>query len=123
MSENNIVLKKRLSSFRTDKGRLTRISDDLLVDILRAWESWTGTAKEFCIGLGLNKDQIGPMIKKAKKLVKSGAYGSGEFKEIKLEGLVGAPCSGLPIEISWDKGKVIRFSQVETLVDFLKKVA
>jgi len=119
---DNIVLKKRLSSFRTDKGRLIRISDDLLVDILRAWEAWTGTAKDFCISLGLNKDQIGPMIKKAKKLAKSGAYGSGEFKEIKLDGLVGAS-SGMPIEVSWDKGKVIRFSQVEALVDFLKKVA
>jgi hypothetical protein len=28
-----------------------------------------------------------------------------------------------PIEVSWDKGKTIRFSQVEQLVDFLKKVA
>lgn len=118
----NIVFKKRLSSFRTENGRLTKISDDLLVDILRSWEAWTGTAKEFCISLGLKKDQLGPMIKKAKKLAKSGAYGSGEFKEIKLEGLVGAS-SGMPIEISWDKGKVIRFSQVEVLVDFLKKVA
>jgi len=118
----NIVLKKRLSSFRTENGRLTKISDDLLVDILRAWEAWTGTAKEFYVGLGLKKDQLAPMIKKAKKLAKSGAYGSGEFKEIKLDSLVGAS-SGMPIEISWDKGKVIRFSQVEALVDFLKKVA
>lgn len=118
----NIVLRKRLSSFRTENGRLTKINDDLLVDILRAWEGWTGTAKEFYQSLGLKKDQLAPMIKKAKKLAKSGAYGSGEFKEIKLDSLVGAS-SGMPIEISWDKGRVIRFSQVETLVDFLKKVA
>jgi len=38
-----------------------------------------------------------------------------------LDGVVGA--SSMPIEVSWDKGKVIRFSQVEALVDFLKKVA
>jgi len=25
--------------------------------------------------------------------------------------------------VSWDKGKTIRFTQVEQLVDFLKKVA
>jgi hypothetical protein len=119
---DNIVLKKRLSSFRTDKGRLTKISDDLLVDILRAWEAWTGTAKNFCASLGLKKDQLGPMIKKAKRLAKSGAYGTGEFKELKLDSLVAAS-SALPIEINWEKGRVIRFSQVDALVEFLKKVA
>lgn len=119
---DNIVLKKRLSSFKTGKGSLTKISDDLLVDILRAWEAWTGSAKDFRQGLGVSGGQLGVMIKKGKKLSKQGNYGSGEFKEIKLDGLVGAS-PAMPIEVSWDKGKVIRFSQVETLVDFLRKVA
>ena len=124
MTDGNIVLRKRLSSFRTENGRLTRISDDLLVDILRAWEAWTGSAKEFYVGLGLNKDQLAPIIKKGKKLSKSGHYGSGEFKEVKLDGLIqGGSAMAGPIEVSWDKGKVIRFSQVDALVDFLKKVA
>jgi hypothetical protein len=119
---DNIVLKKRLSSFRTEKGSLTRVSDDLVVDILRAWEAWTGSSKEFYQGLGLTKQQLGVVIRKGKKLSKSGRYGSGEFKEIKLDGLVSVS-SSMPIEVSWDQGKVIRFSQVEVLVDFLKKVA
>lgn len=119
---DNVVLKKRLSCFRTDKGTLTKISDDLLVDILRAWESWTGSSKEFYQSLGMTKQQLANVIKKGKRLSKKGNYGSGEFKELKLESLVGAP-SGMPIEVSWEKGKVIRFSQVEVLVDFLKKVA
>jgi hypothetical protein len=119
---DNVVLRKRLSSFRTKKGSYTRVSDDLLVDILRAWESWAGSSKEFYQSLGVRKGQLAPMIKKGKKLSKKGNYGSGEFKELKLESLVGAP-SGMPIEISWENGKVIRFSQVEALVDFLKKVA
>ena len=119
-----IVLKKRLSSFRTDKGTLTKVNDDLLVDLLRAWEVWTGSAKDFYAGLGITKQQLGVFIKKAKKLAKSGNYGTGEFKEIKLDSLVtGAGSMVGPIEVSWDSGKVIRFSQVEQLVDFLKKVA
>ena len=121
---DNVVLKKRLSSFRTEKGSLTKISDDLLVDILRAWESWAGSAKDFYQGLGVSKDQLAPMIKKGKKLSKTGNYGSGEFKELKLDNLMGASSAMVgPIEVSWEKGKVIRFSQVEHLVDFLKKVA
>jgi len=119
---DNQVLKKRLSSFKTEKGSLTKVNDDLVVDILRAWEAWTGGSKEFYQSLGLSYQQLGNMIKKGKRLAKRGNYGSGEFKEIKLDGLV-ATSSGMPIEISWDKGKVIRFSQVEALVDFLKKVA
>jgi hypothetical protein len=118
------VLKKRLSSFKTDGGHLTKVNDDLLVDILRAWESWTGDSKAFYRGLGLTRYQIGTFIKRGKKLSKSGNYGSGEFKELKLDSLVG-PGGAMtgPIEVSWDQGKVIRFSQVEQLVDFLKKVA
>lgn len=118
------ILKKRLSSFKTDGGHFTKINDDLLVDILRAWEGWTGNSKEFYQGLGLSYQQLGNVIKKGKKLSKRGNYGSGEFKEIKLDSLAG-PAGAMvgPIEVSWEKGKVIRFAQVEQLVDFLKKVA
>ncbi len=115
---DHAILKKRLSAFRNDKGRFSKIGDDLLVDILRAWESWTGQSKDLYRSLGVSKMQLAIMIKKGKKLSKSGNYGSGEFKEIKLDGLVGAS-SAMPIEVSWDKGKVIRFNQVEALVDFL----
>lgn len=121
---DNTILKKRLSSFKTEGGRYSKINDDLLVDLLRAWESWTGSSREFYQGLGLGRQQLGNMIRKGKRLSKSGNYGSGEFKELKLDTLVGGGVAMVgPIEVSWDKGKVIRFSQVEQLVDFLKKVA
>jgi hypothetical protein len=119
---DNLILKKRLSTYRTDNGRLTKISDEVLVDILRAWEGWTGSSKEFYQSVGLTKEQLGVVIKKGKKLTRNGV--SGEFKELKLDSLIGTPSSMVgPIEVSWDKGKTIRFSQVEQLVDFLKKVA
>jgi len=121
---DNIVLKKRLSSYRTEGGRLSKVGDDVLIDLLRAWESWTGTSKEFYRSLGLSKQQLAIMIRKGKKLLKSGSLAGSEFKEIKLDAMIGGQ-SGMvgPIEVSWEGGKVIRFSQVDQLVDFLKKAA
>ena len=46
------ILKKRISSYRTPKGRLTRVPDELLVDILKAWEQWTGPGSAFYSALG-----------------------------------------------------------------------
>ena len=118
------ILKKRLNTFRTDKGRLSKVSDELGVEILRAWEAWPGQGNEFGREIGLDRYQVGIMIKKGRKLVKSGKFSEGEFKEIKLDTLVTGNATMVgPIEVSWESGKVIRFSQVEQLVDFLKKVA
>ena len=43
------VLKKKLSTFRGEGGRIRGVSDDLLLEILSAWEQWTGAAKHFTI--------------------------------------------------------------------------
>ena len=121
---DHAVLKKRLNTFRTDGGRLSGVSDDLVVDILRAWEGWTGKGNDFGKEIGIDRYQLGIMIKKGRKLVKSGKFSEGEFKELKVDSLVtGAGTMIGPIELNWADGKVIRFSQVEQLVDFLKKVA
>lgn len=123
---DNVVLKRRLSTFRSEKGVITKVSDDLLVDILTAWESWSGTAKEFYTELGLSKMQLGGLMHKAKKLRREG-YPHGDFRELKISDGSGdssmqlPPCCG--IEVAWGNGKLIRFNQVEQLVDFLKKVA
>jgi hypothetical protein len=125
--ENTVVavLKKRLNTFKSDKGVIRNVSSDVVMDVLRAWENWPGKAAELYRDLGLSKMQMVVMIQKAKRLVKSGAIVEGEFKEIAVNtasGILGAPpCNG--IELSWEHGKVIRFPHVEQLIDFLKKVA
>jgi hypothetical protein len=117
-----IILKKRLSTFRTDSGQVRNVSDELLLDILRAWETWTGKAREFHEGLGVCKQSLGNMIKKAKKLSREGS--GSEFKEVNIESILGSPPGAIvAIEVTWDNGKVIRFPSVDQLVDFLKKVA
>jgi hypothetical protein len=117
-----IILKKRLSTFQTDGGRVQNVSDELLLDILRAWESWKGKAKEFNGGLGLSQQSVSNMIRKAKKLSRAGA--GSEFREVNIESMMGPVAGGIVgIEVTWDSGKVIRFPNVDQLVDFLKKVA
>jgi len=119
------VLKKRISSFRTEGGHLTKVSDEIVMEILLAWEQWTGPAKGFYSAIGVNQHKMATIIGKAKKLRREGFPTDG-FKELKVEG--GHEGSGLPnpcsgIEVSWENGKLIRFQQVDQLIDFLKKVA
>ena len=121
---DNAILKKRLNTFKSAKGIIRKVSDEVVIDILRAWENWPGRSVDLYPELGLSKMQMAIMIKKAKQLIKSGVVVESEFKEVKLDSLMGAGSTMVgPIEVSWDKGKVIRFSQVDQLVDFLKKVA
>lgn len=117
------ILKKKLSSYKTDGGYVKNVGGDLLIEILSAWESWTGPSAGFYSGLGINGKSGAKMIGEAKKLKREG-FATDGFKEVKVSGgevSTSGPCQG--VEIVWDNGKLIRFSQVEYLIDFLKKVS
>lgn len=120
-----ISLKKRLSTYSSDKGYLKNVGDDVLYEVLKAWELWTGPAKDFYKALGFSSRQMASVIGKAKKLKREGYFGVEGFKEINIEPTDSAsplsPCSG--VEVIWKNGQVLRFSQVDTLVEFLKKAA
>jgi hypothetical protein len=123
---DNVTLKKKLSAYVSDKGYLKNVSEDVLYEVLVAWENWTGSSKEFYRSLGFTHSQMASVIGKAKKLRREGHFGEGEFKPVNVESLQDDPIStthGLAIEIIWGNGRVIRFSQVDQLVDFLKKSA
>jgi hypothetical protein len=118
------VLKKRLNTYRTEGGHLTKVPDEILLEVLSAWEGWTGPSKGFFAAIGVNRYKMAGIIGKAKKLKRDGHFPADNFKEIKIAGVetsVLKPCQG--IEMAWDGGKLIRFSQVDQLIDFLKKVA
>lgn len=122
---DNMTLKKKLSTYRSEKDRLSNLPPEVLLEVLTAWESWTGKLKDFYASIGVSHRQMAGIMGKAKKLRRDGHFPAEEFKEIKLDGVVGgagtSPCIG--IELSWEQGKVIRFPQVDSLLEFLKKVA
>ena len=117
------VLKKKISTFRGDGGRV-RISDEtLLMEILLAWEEWKGPSKEFYRAIGVSQTGMASIIGRAKKLRRDGHFPVEDFKEIKIAQVpTSGDGSGLcTIEITWDGKQVIRFARVDQLVDFLKK--
>ena len=117
------ILKKKLSSYRGEGGRVTKVSDDLLLELLSAWENWTGSASSFYSGIGSNHKKMARMIGKAKQLKRDGAV--APFQEIAIEGVTdsnnNSPIS-CDIEVE-DSGKLIRFRKVDVLVEYLKKVS
>lgn len=120
------TLKKKLSTYESDKGYLKNVSDDVLYEVLVAWENWAGPSKEFYRALGFSHSQMAGIVGKAKKLKREGAFGAGEFKQLKVDpAMVEFPASGpcIGAEIVWNNGRTIRFAQVDMLVDFLKKAS
>lgn len=119
------VIKKRLSTFKSAKGTLRNVSNDVVMEVLRGWESWSGNSAQFYREIGLSKMQLATMIQKAKRLVKSGAVTEGEFKEISLP-MGGGPAmgfDGVGMELRLEGNRAIWFTQVDQLVDFLKKTS
>ncbi|PIP94255.1 MAG: hypothetical protein COW78_11125 [Bdellovibrio sp. CG22_combo_CG10-13_8_21_14_all_39_27] len=122
---DNSILKKKLGTYVTETGRLQGVTDEILFELLTAWEYWPGQTKDFYKSIGFPSSQLAFLMGKAKKLKREGRFPAEEFKEVNLEnlGVTNDNCTSCPIEISWDNGKVIRFGGVDLLVDFLKKVA
>ncbi len=120
------VLKKKISSYKTPTGKVTKVPDELIIEILHAWEQWTGPAAGFYAEIGVSAKKMAGIIGRGKKLKREGHFPEADFKEIKLDSATGQlmelfPCSG--VELVWEGGRIIRFSQVDLLLDFLKKVA
>jgi hypothetical protein len=125
---DNSVLTKKLNTYKSPKGVLKGMSNDVVLEVLQVWQNWQGSTAELYRDLELSKGQMSALIRAGKKLVKNGYVVENDFKEIKVQespsslmSLTSGPCSG--VEILWENGKLIRFQQVEMLIDFLKKVA
>ena len=120
------IVKKKISTFRGEGGRLRITDDALYMEILSVWEQWKGPSKEFYRAIGVSKSGMAAIIGKAKKMRREGHFPAEEFKEIKVAD--GSPAASSligcnVIELAWENGRLIRFGQVEQLLDFLKKAA
>ena len=119
-----LVIKKRLNTFKSGAGKLTRVSDDVVMEVLRGWESWPGTTVDFQREIGLSKQQLAIMIKKGKKLVKSGVVTDGEFRQIDVATPAGLSTGeAMMMTVKLDGGRAVSFCQVDHVVDFLRKMA
>jgi len=121
VNERNAVLKRRLNTFKSEKGALRDVSTELVFEVLRAWENWTGKTSALYKELGLSKMQMVTMIQKAKRLVKQGVVQESEFKEISTSMAATPPASGSGIEVVVEGGRVVRFGQIDQVIEFLKK--
>jgi hypothetical protein len=121
------ILGKKLDTYRNKRGRIVNVPDELRMEVLSAWEQWKGPAADFYRSLGCSYKGMGSMIGKAKKLRREGHFPVEEFKEVKIIENGSVSASGLErcnvIELSWENGRLIRFLQVEQLIEFLKKAA
>ena len=123
-----VTLQKKLSTYVSDAGRLRNVSEEVLYEVLTAWENWSGGSGEFYRGIGFSHKQMAKLLGKAKKMKREGAFGSSEFKQVKVDlppESVSMSASGThaAAEIVWHNGQVIRFAAVDQLLDFLKKSA
>ena len=117
------ILKKKLSSFKGEGGRIRGVSDELLLEVLSAWEHWTGTARNFYRSIGCSQKGMASMIGKAKRLKREGH--SMPFQEVQIEGVTDVTTStpiNCDIEVQ-DSNKIIRFRKVDLLIEYLKKAA
>ena len=120
------VLAKKISSYRSPKGQVRNLPNELRAEILHAWEQWTGSGIGFYSAIGVNQKKMAKIMGKAKQLKRDGAFDGLNFTEVVLDQDSGQvielpPCSG--VELVWEGGRIIRFSRVEMLLDFLKKAA
>lgn len=117
------VLKKKISSYKTATGKLTKVPDELAMEILLAWEQWTGPAVGFYTEIDVKAKKMAGVIGRAKKLKREGHF-IEPFKEIEVEipNAVPGSVGGCGIELIW-KDNIIRFSDTSLLLDFLKKAA
>jgi len=118
------VLKKKISTYKGPKGRVGKLSDDLLYEVLTAWENWSGSRLSFYSAIGVSQKGFASIIGKAKKLKREGHFPAEEFKEIKLNsGTVVATSGSYGILLRWEDKRIIKFREVDQLVEFLNKVA
>jgi hypothetical protein len=117
------IIKKKISTFRTKGGQVRITDDQLYMEILMSWEQWKGTSKDFYKAIKVSKSGLAAIIGKAKRMRREGHFPVEEFKEVKVLGHAGLESSCAGIEVTWENGRIIRFSQVEQLVAFLKAAA
>ena len=124
-----VILKKKIDGYRDSGGSIKNVAPDLLLELRQTWEQYTGSAEQFRSELGIRIGTLRNLLIESKKL--NHVIASAGAVAIAVEG--NAPeqlqseengGSGNTLELVFDHGsKVIRFPNVDTLIDFMRRSA
>lgn len=117
------VMRKKLDAFKTPGGSYKNIKSELLVELLRAWEQHTGPATELAKQLGMKPNQLSRQIREARKAAARSEAIDPAFEELQMSDTLKGGSTGGVIEMSWGGDKVVKFPNVDCLVEFLRKAA
>jgi hypothetical protein len=120
------VLKKRLDGFRTSNGQIRDVSPEVLWELRQAWENFTGPIEQFRSEAGVQTGTLRNLLSASKKLnhAITSASSVGLQAQVSEVEQPGELPLGRGLELIYDRGdKIIRFPDVDTLVEFLKKAS
>lgn len=130
-----IVLKKKLDGYRDSGGSIKNVPPELLLELRQTWEQHTGSPEQFRSELGVKVGTLRKLLVDSKKLnhviASAGGVGlalegedGGEEESAEQPHSNGNDVLKNTVELSFDNGtKVIRFPNVDILVEFLRKTA
>ena len=130
------ILRKKIDGYRAANGCIRNVAPELLLELRQTWENFTGSQDQFRSELGMKTGTLRNLLVESKKLNhvlgSSGAMGlvsavSEDGADSLSPELSEGEDTGQPrptLELAFDHGsKVIRFPNVDTLVEFLRKTA
>ena len=120
-----LILKKKLDGFRGSNGSIRDVSPEVLWELRQSWENFTGPIDEFRSQIGIQVGTLRNLLASAKKL----NHAMASAHSVTVPGEETSAVSGVSaptgvLEFVYDRGeKIIRFPNLDTLIEFLKRAA
>jgi hypothetical protein len=120
-----MVLKKKIDGYRAANGQIKNVPGEILLELRAAWEQFTGPAEQFRRELRIKTGTLRKLLIDSKKL-------NHVLASAEAVGLNGSPSEQPPQaelqqngpELLYDHGdKIIRFPNVDSLLEFMRKTA
>jgi hypothetical protein len=117
------ILRKKLDAFKTPGGSYKNIRNELLVELLRVWEEHKGPSAALARQLGMTRGQLGRQIREARKAAVISDSVDPAFQALQVPSLAEDGTKEGSISMSWGGDKVVKFPNVDLLIEFLRKAA
>lgn len=123
-----LILRKKIDGFRSGNGQLQNVPPELLLELRQAWENYPGPAEQFRRELGMKVGTLRKLLIDSKKLnhvlASAGAMGLADPGSEQTQEAESLRSTSNQLELVYDQGnKIIRFPNLDTLIEFLRKAA